>query len=200
LADSSVNEAFFGNFARAKDTASEALKLKGDATDLDTEGTAAFALALAGNTALADRLAADLNRRLPEGTFMQFVYLPTIRAAEALHRGSLQDAIASLQVASPYELTPEGALSIYLRGQTHLAAHHGTEAAAEFQKLLDHPGLVISQPIGPLAHLGLARAYALQGHTAKAQAAYRDFLALWKDADPDIPILKQARAEYGKLQ
>jgi eukaryotic-like serine/threonine-protein kinase len=89
---------------------------------------------------------------------------------------------------------------IYVRGEAYLAAHRGTEAVAEFQKILDHRGVVVNEPIGALAHLQIGRAYAMQGETAQARAAYRGFLTLWKDADPDIPILKQAKAEYAKLQ
>jgi eukaryotic-like serine/threonine-protein kinase len=199
-ANSSVQEALFGNVAEARSAASEALKLKKESTDWDTEGTAAFSLALAGDTARAERLAADLNRRLPEGTFVQFVYLPAIQAAVALDEGRPQEAIEILRVASPYELTPDGIFSAYLRGEAYLSGHQGAEAAAEFQKIIDHPGLVVSQPIGPLAHLGLARAYALEGDTAKAGAAYKDFLTLWKDADAHVPIFKQAKAEYAKLK
>jgi len=199
-ANSSAQEALFGNLAEARSAALEALKLKRESTDWDTEGEAAFSLAVAGDTAEAERLVADLNRHLPEGTFMQFVYLPTIRAAVALHRESPREAIEALQVASPYELTPDGIIAPYLRGQAYLAAHQGVEAAAEFQKVLDHPGLVVTQPFGPLAHLGLGRAYAMQGDTARALLAYREFFAVWQDADPDIPLLKQAKAEYAKLQ
>ena len=199
-ADSSNYEALFGNLAEARSAASEALRLKREFTDWDTEGTAAFSLALAGDTAQAERIAADLNRQLPEGTFMQFVHLPAIRAAVVLRQGRPQEAIETLRAASPYELTPDGIYSVYLRGQAYLAARRGTEAAVEFQKILDHPALVLIQPIGPLAHLGLARAYAMQSDTAKARAAYRDFFELWKDADPDIPVLKQAKAEFAKLQ
>ena len=90
--------------------------------------------------------------------------------------------------------------SVFVRGEAYLAAYKGGEAAAEFQKILDHRGLVLNQPIGALAHLGLGRAYVLQGDTVKAKAAYQDFLSLWKDADPDIPVLRQAKAEYTKLQ
>jgi len=199
-ADSSTHEALFGNLVQARSAASEALTLKREFTDWDTEGTAAFSLALAGDAAQAERLAADLNRQLPEGTFMQFVYLPAIRAAVALRQGSAQEAVEILRVASPYELTPDGIFSVYLRGQAYLAARQGREAAAEFQKILDHPGLVLIQPIGPLAHLGLARAYAMQSDNGKARAAYRDFFELWRDSDPDIPVLKQAQAEFAKLQ
>jgi tetratricopeptide (TPR) repeat protein len=118
-------------------------------------------------------------------------------------------AIELLQTAVPYELgAPRssffgffGALyPVYVRGEAYLAAHQGAEAAAEFQKILDHRGVVVSDPIGALAHLQIGRAYAMQGDTAKAKASYQDFLTLWKDADPDIPILKQAKAEYAKLQ
>ncbi len=199
-ASSSVQEALFGNAAEARSAASEALKLKRESTDWDTEGTAAFSFALAGDTAQAERLAADLNRRLPEGTFMQFVYLPAIQAAVALHQGRPQEAIEILRVASPYELTPDGIFSVYLRGEAYLSAHQGAEAAAEFQKIIDHPGIVVMDPIGPLAHLGLGRAYAMQGDAVKARVAYQNFLTLWKDADPDIPIFRQAKAELSKLR
>jgi len=126
-----------------------------------------------------------------------------IHAAAALQSGSATKAIEALVPAAPYEL---GSISwvtlypVYLRGEAYLAAHQGSAAAAEFQKILDHPGVVQNEPIGALAHLGLARTHALSGDTAKAKSAYQDFFALWKDADPDIPILKQAKAEYAKLQ
>lgn len=200
VASSSLQEALFGNPSEARSAASEALKLKRESTDWDTEGTAALSLALAGDAAQAERLAADLNRRLPDGTFMQFVYLPAIQAAVALHQGRPQEAIEILRVASPYELTPDGIFSAYLRGEAYLSAHQGAEAAGEFQKIVDHPGLVGMQPIGPLAHLGLGRAHAMQGHAVEARAAYKDFLALWKDADQDVPIFKQANAEYAQLK
>jgi len=111
-----------------------------------------------------------------------------------------------LEAAAPYELGQPAQLQLgtmypaYMRGQAQLMAHNGPAAAGEFQKFLDHRGLVTNFPLGALAHLGLARAYALSGDTAKAKAAYQDFLTLWKDADPDIPILKEAKAEYAKLQ
>lgn len=197
---SALDEALFGNLTEARTAALEALKLKRESTDWDTEGTAAFSLALAGDTTQAERLVTDLNRRLPDGTFMQFVYLPAIQAAVVLHEGRPQEAIEILRVVSPYELTPDGIFSAYLRGEAYLSAHQGAEAAGEFQKIVDHPGLVVMQPIGPLAHLGLGRAYVMQGDTAKGRAAYADFLALWKDADADIPIFKQAKAEYAKLK
>ena len=135
---------------------------------------------------------------------MWFNYLPTIHAAVALLAGSATKAIEALAPAAPYELgSPGFTLSlypVYLRGEAYVAARQGSAAVAEFQKILDHPGVVANEPIGALAHLGLGRAYALQGDGSKARAAYQDFLALWKDADPDIPILKEAKAEYAKLQ
>jgi tetratricopeptide (TPR) repeat protein len=128
-----------------------------------------------------------------------------IRAYVALHNGRASDAIAALEPAKPYELgraCPSLNFNLYpsyVRGEAYLAAGEGQLAAAEFQKILDHPGLVVNEPIGALSHLGLARAYAMHGDTAKAKAAYQHFLELWKDADPDIPIYKQAKAEYAKL-
>jgi eukaryotic-like serine/threonine-protein kinase len=133
-------------------------------------------------------------------------YLPTIDAQLALNRGDSSKAINILQVAAPYELgIPGGGFfsptlyPVYVRGKAYLAARRGSEAADEFQKIVNQRSIVQNEPIGALAHLGLARAYLLEGDTAKARAAYQDFLTLWKDADPDIPILKQAKAEYAKL-
>jgi ATP/maltotriose-dependent transcriptional regulator MalT len=145
-----------------------------------------------------------LNRRFPEDTLVQSSYLPAIRAAVTLHQGSAEEAVESLRAASPYELGIR-TLSldmrpVYLRGDAYLAVRQGSAAAAEFQKIIDHRGVVAKVSIGSLAHLGLGRAHALSGDMAKARTAYQDFLALWKDADPDIPILKQAKAEYAKLQ
>jgi tetratricopeptide (TPR) repeat protein len=123
-----------------------------------------------------------------------------IHATVALRRNDFGNALETLATAAPYELGVGVQLnSAYLRGEVYLAAHQGTAAAAEFQKILDHPGLVLTNPIGALAHLQLGRAYAVQGDANRARSVYQDFFALWKDADPDIPILKQAKAEYAKL-
>jgi hypothetical protein len=166
----------------------------------------AIELGLAGDSTPATRLADDLDKRLPEDTIVQFDYLPMIHAAVALHDGDADKAIAALAPAVPYEL---GAASqnlnfllypVYLRGEASLAAKQGTAAAAEFQEILDHPGVVLNEPISALARLGLGRAHALARDRDQAKIAYQDFFALWKDADPDIPILKQAKAEYAKLQ
>jgi tetratricopeptide (TPR) repeat protein len=134
---------------------------------------------------------------------VQFNYLPTLRAQLALHRNDFLKAIETLQAAAPYELGNVDcgtAYPVYIRGEAYLAAHQGSEAAAEFKKILDHRGVIINDPIGALAHLGLGRAYALQGDMAKAHAAYQDFFTLWKNAEPDIPILREGKAEYAKLR
>ncbi|SRR5713101_3356912 len=123
-----------------------------------------------------------------------------------LNGGNSSNALIFVETAAPYELGTPPPLQlgtmypVYVRGEAYLKAGKGQQAAAEFQKLIDHRGIVLNFPLGALAHLGLARAYALQGDSAKAKAACQDFLALWKDADPDIPIVKEAKAEYAKLQ
>jgi len=195
-AEAALREALFGNAAEARQRAAAALGLS---TGRDVQNQATLALALAGNAGLAKPLADDLAKRFPEDTKIQFIYLPMIRAQLALNGKDNLTAIRVLQTAVPYELG-FGLYAAYFRGLAYLAAHQGGEAAAEFQRILDHRGIVLNSPIGALAHLQLGRAYAVQGDTAKAKAAYQDFLTLWKDADPDIPILKQAKAEYAKLE
>jgi tetratricopeptide (TPR) repeat protein len=162
---------------------------------------AALALAFAGDAVRSQALADELGNRFPEHSIIQFNHLPTIRAQLALNRDDSSKAIEILQTAGPYELSDDGGLyPIYVRGEAYLAAHQGKEAAAEFQKILDHRGVVPEEPIGALARLQIGRAYAMQGDTAKAKAAYQNFLTLWKDADPDIPVLQKAKAEYAKLR
>jgi Tfp pilus assembly protein PilF len=199
-------EAFYGNAPAAKPAAMAALAL---AKNREVQYGAALALAMAGNSSQAQTLTNDLERSFPEDTSVKFNYLPVVRAFLALNHGDPAKAIELLQVAVPNELGQPrssqtgffGALyPIYARGQAYLAVRQGTEASTEFQKILDHHGIMIGDPVTSLAHLGLGRAYALQGDTARAKAAYRDFLRLWKDADPDIAILKEAKAEYAKLQ
>jgi tetratricopeptide (TPR) repeat protein len=195
---SGLREALFGNAAEARQQVESALRLS---TGRDVKYPAALALALAGHTVRAQALADDLGKRFPEDTIVRFAYLPTLHAQIALNRGDSENAIGVLQVAIPYELGLAASLyPAYVRGEAYLAAHQGREAAAEFQKILDRRGIVVNEPIGALAHLQLGRAYAIQGDTAKAKAAYQDFLTLWKDADPDIPILIAAKAEYAKLK
>ena len=197
---SALREALFGNAAQAQQQAVAALGLS---TSRDVQYGSALALAMAGNAAQAQKHSEMLSKRFSEDTLVQFNFLPTLRAQLALERKNPSDAVKILEAAGPYELghPDTGALyPVFVRGEAYLAARQGSQAVAQFQKILDHPGVVVNQPIGALAHLGLARAYVLQRDTAKALAAYRDFLTLWKDADQDIPILKQAKAEYAKLQ
>jgi eukaryotic-like serine/threonine-protein kinase len=162
-------------------------------------------LAMSGDAGRAQQLSDDLERRFPEDTIVRFSYLPVLRARLALNQGDAAKAIELLQAAVPYELGASrflfGALyPIYVRGEANLAAHQGAEAAVEFQKILDHRGVVGSDPIGALVRLQLGRAYSLTGDKIKAKAAYQDFLTLWKDADPDIPIFREANQEYARLQ
>ena len=197
--EAALREAAIGDAAQARTQAEAALRIS---NDRDAESMAALTLALAGGAAQAQKLADDLAKRFPEDTFTQFYYLPTIHAAIALDQNAPTKAIANLQPASPYELgQPSLTLRpVYVRGLTYLAAHQGAQAAAEFQKILDHPGVVSNEIISPLAHLGLARARALSGDKTGARKAYQDFFALWQHADPDIPILRDAKSEYAKLQ
>jgi len=247
LAEAAVREALFGNPALAKQQAQAALALS---DGRDAEAISAIALGRAGDAVQANRVAIDLGKRFPQDTLVQFEYLPMIHAATLLGSGNTPQeagmAVAALGAAAPYELgNPSVSLNFflypaYLRGEAYLEARQGTEAAVEFQKILNHPGVALNELIASLAHLGLARACALEAGInltaspgrqsrllkhlvgkrpentaepagssqgpaqpdalAKARAAYQDFFALWKDADPDIPIYKQSKAEYAKLQ
>jgi len=201
-----VMEAFVGNTDEARRIAGAALKLS---TDREVEYGVAFALTLSGNVSKAETLADDLQKRFGDDTSIRLNYLPVLRGLFALNDGDASKAIEVLQSAVRYEFgTPRstmhgffGALyPVYVRGEAYLAAHKGTEAVAEFQKILDHRGVVINDPMGAIARLQLARAFALSGDSTKAKAAYQDFFTGWKNADADIPILKQAREEYGRLQ
>jgi serine/threonine protein kinase/tetratricopeptide (TPR) repeat protein len=210
-------EAAFGNVGDAKQTAEEGLKLYPAIASQGVAAEAALAFAVAGDTAKAESLAQDLNKRFPLDTEMQSLWLPAIRAQLALNRNSPSEAITGLQAASSIELASIPFVAnisclypTYIRGEAYLAARQGKEAATEFQKILDHSGIVWNCWTGALAHLGVARANALQSRTSqgadadaarvRALAAYKDFLTLWKDADPGIPILKEAKAEYARLQ
>ncbi len=200
-AGASLREAFFGNAPLARQRATAALD---HSNNRQVAFGAALALAISGDDGRAQQLADDLDRRFPEDTIVRFSDLPVLRARIALDQGNPLKAIELLQVAVPYELGARldlGALyPIYERGEAHLAAHQGTEAAVEFQKILDHRGVVGSDPVGALAHLQLGRAYVLTGDKIKAKSAYQDFLTLWKDADPDILIFREAQEEYARLQ
>jgi eukaryotic-like serine/threonine-protein kinase len=200
VAEDAVREALVGNLSTAKKRARAALAMT---KDTDVKAMSAVALGLAGESNQAELLAGELGKSFPNGTIVQRNFLPTIRAA-AVIRSDPRKAITALEVSAPYELGQATVVSfclygVYLRGETYLAMKQGGEAAVEFQRILDHSGVVANEPIGALAHLGLGRAYALMGDISRAKPAYHDFLALWKDADPDIPILREAKAEYAKL-
>jgi serine/threonine protein kinase/tetratricopeptide (TPR) repeat protein len=202
--NAAIREALFGNAGAARQNAAAAVTIAPGSRDAELQ--AALAYALAGDTDHAQSLAYDLGKRFPQYTVVQSVWLPTIRADIETGRKNAARGIELLQAAAPYELgqlasAPNSCLyPVYVRAEAYLSARQGPAAAAEFQKILDHRGLLWNCATGPLAHLGLARAYALQGDSARARDAYNDFLTLWKDADPDIPILKRAKAEYAKLQ
>ncbi|MGE0704008.1 MAG: hypothetical protein AB7P22_08740, partial [Vicinamibacterales bacterium] len=175
----------------------------------EVEYAAALALGLAGRVDRVEGLGNDLEQRFPEDTFVMFTYAPVLRGLAALKRGMAESGVARLQVALRYELAANGInfnnyggglYSAYVRGEALTAVRRHTEAAAEFQKVLDHPGIVGTDPIGVLAYLQLGRALVASGHKTKANAAYETFLALWKDADGDIPVLRRAKAEYARLQ
>jgi len=200
----SLREAFFGDAPEARRDAMAALDLS---KGRDVEYGATLAQALAGDSSGAQTLANDLAKRFPQDSSVQISYLPVLRALLTM-KSEPAKAVELLQAAGPYDLGVPlswfngsfGALyPAYVRGEAYLAAHQGAEAAAEFRKILDHRGIVASDPIGALAHLQLGRALILSGDKTKARTAYQDFLTLWKDADPDIPILREAKAEYARL-
>jgi eukaryotic-like serine/threonine-protein kinase len=203
-AAAALREALFGNPEEARQRAAAALVLS---SGREVQFGAGLALALTHQTDGAARLADEMAKRFPENTVVQFNYLPTLRGQLALVRKNPREAIETLQKSTPYELGLPGdgnftpaLYPVYVRGEAYLSANQGNEAAIEFQKILTWRGVVVNEPIGALAHLGLARAYTLLGDTTKAKAAYQDFLTLWKDADPDIPILIAAKSGYSKLK
>jgi tetratricopeptide (TPR) repeat protein len=202
LGHSAVREAIVGSSAFAKEDAESAIA---EINGKNAEGFSAIALALTGDVPNANRLMGDLGKRFSQDTIVQFDYLPMARAGLALRSGNAANAIEALTVTSSYELGHTNndftfaLYPAYLRGEAYLAAKNGSAAITEFQKILDHSSVVGNEPIGALAHLGLGRAYALSGDSTKAKTAYQDFFALWKDADPDVPILKEAKMEYSKL-
>jgi predicted Zn-dependent protease len=206
MSGAAVQEAWYGAESAAKRDAAAALGLS---KGREVEYGSALALALAGDSARAETLTSDLEKRYPEDTAVKFSYVPTLHGLLALNRRNPAKAIDQLRIAAPYDSgEPQSSYygyfgtfyPVYVRGMAYLAAQKGAEAAAEFQKILDHRGIVVSDPIGVLAHLQLARALNLSGDKARAKTAYQDFLTLWKDADPEIPVMQQAKAEYSKLQ
>ena len=198
-----LREAEFGNSARAVEAANSALTL---VASWDVKTMAALALARAGSTKRAQTLVDEVAKANPSNTLLNLYWSPTIRASTELHQNRPSQAIDILQAAAPYELGqpsqmgPATLYPVYVRGEAYLRLGEAVSAATEFQKLLDHPGCVMNFLLDALAHLQLGRAYALAGDKAESRIAYQDFFSLWKDADPDIPILKQAKAEYAKLQ
>jgi tetratricopeptide (TPR) repeat protein len=202
-ANAALREAEFGNPVEAKKGVTAALAL---APGRDVKVEAALILARVGDSAGAKTMIQELEKSNPSNTVLKLYWAPTLKAAMELNGGSAAQALVFLEAAAPYELgepppMTQGTLyPVYLRGEAYLQEHKGSEAAAEFQKMLTHRGIVGNFFTGALAHLGLARAYAMNGDTAKGRSAYQDFFTLWKDADPDIPILKEAKTEYAKLQ
>jgi serine/threonine protein kinase/tetratricopeptide (TPR) repeat protein len=196
-ADDSLSEAELGSLASARRKAAEALALS---SGRDVKTQVALALARIGDTSKAKSMVEDLEKSYPTNTLLKFYSLPTVRAAIELSNGNSAQAIVDLEGAAPFELTQRGNLyPAYVRGQAFLLSHNGAAAVVEFQKILDHRGIVQNGVTGALAHLQIGRAYALAGDTAQAKGAYQDFFNIWKDADPDVLILKQAKAEYAKL-
>ncbi|HVS88934.1 MAG TPA: protein kinase [Candidatus Acidoferrum sp.] len=200
--NAALREAEFGNPIQAKKDAQAAVSM---VPGRDVRTLAALAFARSGDLPGAQKMAEQLEKENPANSILKFYWLPAIRAAMELHRNNPGKAIEMLEPAVSYELGEPPTFLLgtlypaYLRGEAYLQLRKANEAESEFRKLIDHRGIVLNFPLGALAHLGLARAYTLSGDTAKARVAYQDFLALWKDADPDIPILKQAKAEYAKL-
>jgi len=200
---SAMREAELGNWEMAR---REAARASSDSNGWGVQLSAALTLARAGDAVRAEKITRQLAKNNPSNTVFEIYWLPVILGAVELERNNPAKAIEILSTAAPYDLAqplPFQVGTIYpafIRGNSYLAAREGSKAAAEFQKILDHPGIYLNFLTGALARLGLARAYAMQGNTAKAKAAYQNFLTLWKDADPDIPVLKQAKAEYAKLQ
>ena len=205
-----VWEAWYGNAAAAKRTAMHVLEIP---RGRHVRFAAAFALAMAGERPRAQTMADDLDKRFPEDTSVRFNYLPTLRAMSALSANDPSRAIELLRPAATYEYAQPGIsffgagggcfgamYPTYVRGQAYLALHKPGEAAAEFQRIVDHPGVVFADPMGALARLQLGRALVQAGDTRKATAVYQDLLAIWKDADPDLELPKRARAEFAALR
>jgi tetratricopeptide (TPR) repeat protein len=205
-ASRAVWEAVYAKAAEGKSSAMAALDLS---KGRDVQYAAGFAVGFSGDSSRSEALASDLEKRFPEDTFVKFAYAPVLRALAAVGRGRPADSMERLEITRQYELAANGLNhdhfylgglhSAYVRGEALIAMRRYAEAAGEFQKILDHRGIVGADPIGALAHLQLGRVFALSGNKAKAKAAYEAFLALWKDADPDVPILKSAKAEYARV-
>jgi hypothetical protein len=204
IAQGALRAALFGNFENARQQATLALSMS---HGRDVQFLAATAAAFAGDTPLAQSLAEDLSKRFPKDSVVAHIYLPVIRGQIAVNRHDTQKALALLQPDQTYDLgqTGAGGLSpalypVFVRAGAYLQAGQGAAARSQYQEIPDNHGIVVNGPIGGLAYVGLGRAYAIQKDPAKARVAYQDFFALWKEADPDIPILVTAKSEYAKLQ
>jgi serine/threonine protein kinase/tetratricopeptide (TPR) repeat protein len=200
--NAALREAELDNFATARQGVAAALALS---PGRDVKVAAALTLARTGDAPRAKAAVEELEKTYPTATLIKYYWLPVINGSIEVARNNSSQALVDLEPATPYELGDAGAFinyvyPAYVRGQAYLLARQGAAATAEFQKLLDYRGVVTNFVTGALVHLQIGRAYAMTGDTAKAKAAYQDFFALWKDADPDVPILKQAKAEYAKLQ
>jgi eukaryotic-like serine/threonine-protein kinase len=206
VATEGVCDAHFGNAATARQHAEAALQI---AKGRDVAYAAAFALALSGDSSGSQKLTDDLAKRFPEDTAVQFGYLPTLRALSSLAHRDPAGSIQQLEATLPYDLAMPGTAFFagfgglypaYVRGNAYLERRQGQEAVAEFQRILDHRGIVFADPIDALAHLQLGKAFLVSGDMVKAKNAYHEFFTLWKDADADLPVLQRAKAEYAKLQ
>jgi len=201
--NAALREAEFGNITNAKQGVTAALAL---APGRDVNVFSALAFARIGETARAQTLVDDLEKNYATNTVLKLYWLPAAKAAIALKKEDPSQVIRILEAAAPYELGSPPPVQVgtlypaYLRGNAYLLAHNGSAAAAEYHKVVSHSGVVVNFVTACMARLQIARAYAIAGDTAKAKLAYQDFLTTWKDADPDIPILKEAKAEYAKLQ
>jgi tetratricopeptide (TPR) repeat protein len=201
MALEAYDDALLGYRDEARQKASQAIELS---PDPDTRSEAAFALATAGDVQKSSTLIAGLERDAPDNHFIQSEIIPQVRAAQQIEKNQLADALSTLESLRPYEFGvgahAVGVTPVFMRGIVYLKMHDGAKAAAEFQRILDHRGAAGFAIEYPLSRLNVGRAYALQGDTAKARTAYQDFFAAWKDADPDVPVLKAAKAEYEKLK
>jgi tetratricopeptide (TPR) repeat protein len=202
-AEAALREALFGNAAVARQAIRKTLT---NSVGQDVQAAAALTYAFTGNRQKAESLADAMAKQFPQNTLVQFNYLPAIRARIALDAGHPDQALGLLQAARPYELGQPAQIMlmnlypVYIRGEAYMATRDYKSAMGEFQEILEHPGMSLNEPIAALAHLGIARAYVAQGDKDRARSVYQDFLSLWKEADPGIPILKQAKAENAALQ
>jgi tetratricopeptide (TPR) repeat protein len=205
MLNAALREAEFGNLEHARQLVKAGLAIS---STRDVQTLAALSLASAGEIARAQEISKELEKQHPLNTFINYYWLPTIQAYNELHRDNPRQAVKLLETAAPYDLAfpqpqfEEGGqlYPVYARGKAYLLLNQGKEAADEFRKMLDRPGILINSPLRALAQVQLGRALVMDGDISGGSKAYQDFFAIWKDADPDIPILKEAKAEYAKLQ